>query len=383
MTLRLLFLLNDAPFFVTHRLPLAVAARQAGFEVHVAVPHDEAAVETIQSAGITHHDVPLRRGARGLVGEMKLVAAYWRLFGSLRPDLLHAVTMKPVLYGGLVARLRHVPAVVHAITGLGYLFLIEGAFARLQRAAVMALYRIALAHPNLRAVFQNPDDLALFTRRRAVRPGTHVTIRGCGVDLDEFAPAPEPPEPAVVLFPARIIGDKGVREFVNAARMLAEEGSDAVFRIAGRLDADNPTDVGAEAVRRWQDEGWVQWHGFLPDMPAAFAACHIVCMPSYREGLPRVLIEAAACGRPIVTTDVPGCREVVDDGGNGRLVPARDAAALTDALRTLIADAPLRQRMGANSREKATAEFSVERFIAESLDAYRAVLGGALPDEAS
>lgn len=381
MTHRLLFLLNDAPFFVTHRLPLAIAAQKAGFEVHVSVPHDEQAVRTIRGAGIIHHDVPLRRGARGFLGELKLLKAYWQLIGALRPELLHAVTMKPVLYGGLIARLRSVPAVVHAITGLGYLFLIEGTLARLQRTAVMMLYRIALAHPNLRVIFQNPDDLNLFTRRRAVRPGSHTIIRGCGVDLKDYAPTPEPPEPAVALFPARIIGDKGVREFVNAARKLREEGSDAIFRIAGRLDADNPTDIGAETVRRWQSEGWIQWQGYLTDMPAAFAACRIVCLPSYREGLPRVLIEAAACGRPIVTTDVPGCREVVEDGGNGILVPVRDADAVADALRTLIADGSLRQKMGTRGRERAAAEFSIERFVAESFDAYRAVLGGALPVE--
>ena len=380
---RLLFLLNDAPFFVSHRLPLAARARAAGFDVHVAVPHDDAAVATISAAGITCHDVPLRRGGRGLVGELRLLGAYWRLVGALRPDLLHAVTMKPVLYGGFVARLRRVPAVVHAVTGLGYLFLIDGAAAALQRTLVLALYRFALGHRNVRAIFQNPDDLALFTAQRVVRPGTDVMIRGCGVDLDRYPAAPELPEPVVVLFPARIIGDKGVREFVNAARLLRERGSDAIFRIAGRLDPDNPTDVGAETVRRWQSEGWIEWHGFLADMAAAFAACHVVCLPSYREGLPRVLIEAAASARPIVTTDVPGCREVVADGDNGFLVPARDAAAVAEALARLIDDADLRRRMGTAARRRAAAEFSESLFVEQSVAAWRAVLGPAMPSDAA
>jgi glycosyltransferase involved in cell wall biosynthesis len=373
VTCRLLFLLNDAPFFVTHRLPLAAAAVKAGYEVHVAVPYDEQAVAAIRAAGVVHHDVPLQRGARAVAGELRLIGAYWRLVRALKPDVLHAVTMKPVLYGGLVARFAGVPAAVHAITGLGYLFLIKGALAGAQRAFVKALYRFALAHPNVRAIFQNPDDLAVFEDDRLVRPGTAVMIRGCGVDTDVFAPAPEPSGAPIVLFPARIIGDKGVREFVGAARLLKEEGIDAVFRIAGRLDPDNPTDVGEAAVRRWQDDGWIEWAGFVTAVPDAFAACHVVCLPSHREGLPRALIEAAACGRPIVTTDVPGCREVVRDGDNGLLVPVSDERAVAGALRTLIEAGDLRERMGRRGRERALDEFTVEGFVAASLAVYRTV----------
>jgi glycosyltransferase involved in cell wall biosynthesis len=267
-----------------------------------------------------------------------------------------------------------VPAVVHAITGLGYLFLIDGLLARIQRASVMTLYRIALGHPNLRAIFQNPDDQGLFLRHRLVRPETVVMIRGCGVDMREFPFTPEPPGPPLVLFPARIIGDKGVREFVEAARILKREGTPATFRLVGRTDPDNPTDVGEATVREWEREGVVEWLGFSSEMPVELARAHVVCMPSYREGLPRVLIEAASIGRAIVTTDVPGCREVVRHGDNGLLVPVRNAAALADALRTVIADARLRQAMGARGRERALAEFSVESFVADSLRVYDELL---------
>ena len=166
---RLLFLLNDAPFFVTHRLTVALAARAVGFEVHVAVPFEARAVAAIQAGGVIVHDIPLKRGARGLAGEIKLMAAYWRLIGELKPDIVHAVTMKSVVYGGSVARLRGVPALVNAITGLGYLFLIRGFAAWVQRQLVLGLYRFALGHPNSRAIFQNPDDLDLFLRHAVVR----------------------------------------------------------------------------------------------------------------------------------------------------------------------------------------------------------------------
>ncbi len=371
---RLLFLLNDAPFFVTHRLTVALAARAVGFEVHVAVPFEARAVAQIEAGGIIVHDVPLKRGARGLAGEIKLLAAYWRLIGDLKPDVVHAVTMKPVVYGGSIARLRGVPAVVNAITGLGYLFLIQGPAAWLQRQMVLGLYRFALGHPNGRVIFQNPDDLALFLRHRAVKRDITVMIKGCGVDSREYPYTPEPPGPPLVLFPARIIGDKGVREFVAAARILKAEGINARFRLLGRTDPDNPTNVTEADVRVWEAEGVVEWCGFSTEMPVELALAHIVCMPSYREGLPRVLIEAASIGRAVVTTDVPGCREVVHHGDNGLLVPVRDAVALALALRKLIEDPNLRRAMGARGRARVMQEFSAEGFVADSLGVYGAVL---------
>jgi glycosyltransferase involved in cell wall biosynthesis len=370
---RLLMVLNDAPFFLTHRLPIARAARALGVEVHVAVRHDDEAVPVIRAEGFHHHDIPLARGSRRLAGEVALIAALWRLMRTIRPDIVHAVTMKPVVYGGLVARLLGMPAVVHAVTGLGYLFLIEGLGARLQRALVMALYRFALGHRNCRAIFQNADDLALFRDAGLVDPARVIVIKGCGVDTERLVPLPEPPGPPVVLFPARILGDKGANEFVAAARAIKRDRPDVRFVMVGRTDPDNPTDIGEPRIREWEREGIVEWHGFSRDMTATFASCHLVCMPSYREGLPRVLIEAAACGRAIVTADVPGCREVVREGENGLLVPARDGAATAAAVRRLIDDGDLRRAMAARGRARAEAEFSERDFIARSLAAYRAV----------
>ena len=373
---RLLMVLNDAPFFVSHRLPLALAARDAGCAVHIAVPFDAGPVAVMQDAGLIHHDIPLRRGARALAGEMALVAAIWRVVRRVRPDVMHAVTMKPVLYGGLVARAARVPAVVHAITGLGYLFVTESTAARVQRAIIKSFYRFALNHRNAHAIFQNPDDLGLFRDAGLVDPAITSMIKGCGVDMTVFSPAQEPEGPPVVMFPARNLGDKGVHEFVAAARILRQGGSGARFVLVGRTDPDNPTDVGESGIKAWTGEGVVEWWGFADDMAATLAKAHVVCMPSYREGLPRVLIEAAACGLPIVTADVPGCREIVRDGDNGFLVPVRDGPATAEAIGRLLDNADLRQSMGARGRAIAVAEFSVEDFIAKSLAAYRAVFPG-------
>jgi len=376
---RLLYLMNEALFFTTHRMPVARAAKTSGFEVHVAAPFDAERVEDIKANGFAYHPIPLKRGGRGLVGELGLFAAFWRLIGALEPDLVHHVAMKPVLYGGAVSRLRRVPAVVHAITGLGHLFIREDRRARVQQQIIKRLYRFGLGHPNGRTIFQNPDDRDLFLGAGLVDPEGTVMIRGCGIDTEVFTAQPEPEGACVVMFPARLLGDKGVREFVAAARLLKADGSAARFVLVGRTDPDNPTDAGEATVRQWEAEGVVEWWGYSRNMAETLGKAHVICMPSYREGLPRVLIEAAATARAIVTADVPGCREIVRHEDNGLLVPVRDAAATTAAIRRLIEDADLRRRLAARGREIAVSDFTVERFVAETLAVYQAVMPDSSP----
>jgi glycosyltransferase involved in cell wall biosynthesis len=370
---RLLFLMNEALFFTTHRLPVALAAQKAGYEVHVAAPHEDGPVAVIEGAGFQYHDLPLKRGGRGLAGELRLLARCFQLIRRIKPDLVHHVAMKPVIFGGLASRLLGVRAVVHAITGMGFLFIRDDVPARVIRTLIMPLYRYALGHPNARVIFQNPDDLGMFLDRRLVRPDITVMIKGCGVDMTTFAPAPAPDGPITVMFPARILGDKGVHEFIHAARALKADGAQARFILVGRRDPANPTDVAEAAIRGWEAEGVVEWWGFRTDMPQVLPQAHIVCMPSYREGLPRGLIEAAACGLPIVTADVPGCREVVRHGESGFLVPARDGPATAAAIGKLLNDAGLRRSMGRAARQLALDEFTVEAFVADTLATYDAV----------
>jgi glycosyltransferase involved in cell wall biosynthesis len=372
---RLLFLMNEALFFTTHRLPIALAAREAGYDVHVAAPFDEGPVDVIRQNGFAWHDLPLRRGGRNILAELWLLLACFRLIARLRPQLVHHVAMKPVIYGGLASRLLRVPAVVHAITGLGFLFIRRNLSARLIRSMIMPLYRFSLGHPNSRVIFQNRDDLDLFRRHRLVDESRAVMIRGCGVDMTEFHPAARPEGPPIVMFPARIIGDKGVNEFVEAARLLCGEGVQARFVLVGRRDPDNPTDVAEAVIRGWEAEGIVEWWGFRADMAAVLPQAAIVCMPSYREGMPRVLIEAAACGAPVVTTDVPGCREAIEDGATGLLVPAQDGVRTANAIRRLLDDDGMRERFSRAARARAEAEFSVEEFVDASMAAYRAIAG--------
>lgn len=379
MSRRLLIVVQEALFFTTHRLPVGLAMQRHGWEVHVAAPADAAIAAQLTAQGFHVHLIPLARGGRDPLAELRLLLAMLRLIRRLQPELLHLVSIKPVIWGGLAARLLGAPAVVHAITGLGFLFIRQDGRTGLLRRLIERLYAFALRHPNSIAIFQNGDDRALFEHRDMVQPGRWVMIRGCGVDMTVFAESPEPmidaANPPIVMFPARLLGDKGIHEFAGAAERLKKTGYKARFVLVGRRDPDNPTDIGAMLLQQWIDSGLVEYWGYADTMPAMLAQAHIIVMPSYREGLPRGLIEAAAVGRAIVTADVPGCREVVRHGENGLLVPVRDADATARAIAQLLDDSGLRQRLAARGRIIAETEFSVERFVAESIATYKQVLG--------
>lgn len=379
MARRLLIVVQEALFFTTHRLPVGRAMRQRGWAVHVAAPDDSAIAASLAAEGFTFHPIPLIRSRQNPLAELRLLLVLFGLCLRLRPDLLHLVSVKPVVWGGVAARLLGLPAVVYAITGLGYVFIrtANGTISLLRRL-IEALYRLALAHGNSLTIFQNPDDLAVFEQRRLVSLDRTVMIRGCGVDMQVFEVQPEPAidaeHPPVAMFPARLLGDKGVREFVAAAEQLRAAGVTARLVLIGRRDPDNKTDIGEAQLQAWIDSGAVEYWGFSEDMPATLVRAHVIVMPSYREGLPRGLIEAAAIGRAIVTTDAPGCREVVRHEENGLLVPVGDGPAVAAAIRRLLEDSVLRQRLAARGRAIAEEEFSVDQFVDASLNAYDRVL---------
>ncbi|MCG7324038.1 glycosyltransferase family 4 protein [Achromobacter sp. ACRQX] len=357
----LLFVVNNPAFFMSHRVPVALAAQKAGYDVHVATM-DGPAVADIQALGMTHHAIPMTRSGKHPLQELGTLLALVRLFRRLRPDVVHLVTIKPVLYGGIAARIARVPGMVAAISGLGFVFLSNSLKMRLVRAVVARLYRVALGHPNSRVIFQNANDRDLLKSLGAVREDQVVIIRGAGVDLDAYRSTPEPPAPPVVVTTvARLLRDKGVQEFVQAAKLLRERGVPVTMQLVGGLDAGNPTSATQADVDAWQQDGCVQALGERSDVAALYAAAHIAVLPSYREGLPKSLIEAAACGRAVVTTDVPGCRDAIEPNVTGLLVPVRDAAALADAIARLAQDAALRQAMGTAGRVLAEREFDINQ----------------------
>lgn len=364
--MKLLFVVTEDWYFVSHRLPLAVAAQAAGFDVAVAT-REGRHTDAIRSAGIRL--IPFSLSRRG-GNPLREVVALWRLYRREKPDLVHHVALKPVMFGALAAWLARVPAQVNAVAGLGWLFTSSDGVVRLARPVLRWIIARLLSRPHSLAIVQNPEDGSLLERSGVPAMRLRL-IRGAGVDTRIFRPVTPPPGPVCIVLVARMLWDKGVGEFVDAARRLTEAGVNARFVLVGDPDPANPASVPESALRSWHGQHGVEWWGRREDMPAVLQAAHIACLPSYREGLPKSLLEAAACGLPIVTTDAPGCREVVRDGVNGLLVPVHDAAALAAALRKLIDDAELCRRMGEQSRLRAETEFGLETVIAQTLAVYR------------
>jgi len=371
---RLLFVVNVGWFFLSHRLPLALAAARAGYDVHVAADFDDAAeAETIRSHGLVFHRIRLRRSGTTLRGEWRTLQDIARLYRRLRPDLVHHVTIKPVIYGSLAARWTRTPGVINALSGLGYVFTARGALARWRSRATLLVYRWLLNRARSLTIVQNSDDYGDLVGKHVLAAEHTLLIRGSGVDLEQIAVRPVLPEPPLVVLPARMLWDKGIREFCEAAGRLRASGVRARFALVGGVDTGNPAGATQAEIEDLAALHGVEWWGFRKDMAEVFALSHVVCLPSYREGLPKVLIEAAAAGRPVVTCDVPGCREAIRVGETGLAVPARDAAALAAALERLLLDAELRARMGAAARRMAESDFSIESVVARTLEAYRSL----------
>lgn len=375
---RILYVVNVAWFFLSHRLVLAKAALAAGYEVHVATTiTDEKEREAILAAGIRLHELNFDRSGFRPLHEIRTVRTLVRLYRSLRPDLVHHVTIKPILYGSMAARLTRVPAVVNAIPGLGYSFEGSSWLARVRRALIMRGYRFALGHLNSRIIFQNIEHLRMFCEAGVARPSNAVLVRGSGVNVAHFKASGEPGGPVTIMLAARMLREKGIFEFVAAARQLRDKHPEVRFWLVGDSDEANPGSIRTERLRDWHASDIVEWLGFRSDIASLLSQSHIACLPTYGEGLPKFLLEAAASGRAIVTTDIPGCRDIARDGVNALLVPPRDADALHAALEKLVEDPDLRRRLGEAGRVLVEAEFREERILGETLAVYGNLLGGA------
>ncbi len=370
---KLLYFVTEDWYFCSHRLHLALAARNAGFDVLV-VTRVRKRGQTITSCGFRLIPIELVRHGSNVFSELPVLYRLYQIYRAERPDIVHHVALKAVLYGSIVGKAAGVPAIVNAVTGLGYLFASRDWKARLSRGFIKSLLRRLIGNDKSIAILQNPDDVQLLFGTAGDSNSRVRIIRGSGVDLHAFAPMPEPRGTPLVVLAGRMLWDKGVQEFVTAARALRQKGIAARFALVGASDVSSPSAVPERQLQTWQDDGVIEWWGSQDDMPKVFAQCHIVCLPSYREGVPKVLIEAAACARPIVTTDVPGCREIVRHEENGLLVPANDAQSLAKALRRLIEDSTLRRRFGQRARLIAEREFGLHKVINETLGVYQELL---------
>lgn len=369
---KLVFLVTELGYFCSHRLGLALAARRAGFSVSVitnCAQRPKLASYESQLQGLNLYHLPFHRSSLNPFAALQTIRQIGRLYRQIRPDIVHQVALKPVVFGTLCARWQGIPKIVNALGGMGYLFTHRSLRSLIIRPLLTFAFRMLLTHPRCVLILQNQDDVNLMTP--IVGYDRIHLIKGVGVNLTEFYPTPEPASPPVIaLMVSRLLWSKGIGELVEAARVLKDQGSPLYIQVAGDLDPQNPASIPVATLKAWKEEGIITWLGSRTDIADLYRKAHLAVLPSYREGLPKSLLEAAACGKPIVTTDVSGCRDVVENEYNGLLVPAKDAGALAAALKTLAISPELRAQMGHASRHKAEQEFNEVKLIEQTLQVY-------------
>ena len=372
---RLLFVVTEDWYFVSHRLPLARAARRDGFKVGVATRIARHRQE-IDQAGI--EVIPLKHLVRSSLNpwrEALAVSELVRTYRRWEPDIVHHVALKPVLYGSIAARLAGVRGCVNALPGLGYAFSARGMKARAVRLLVRGILAWVARSRAWHNIVQNKEDEMLLRKLGASRSRTHL-IKGAGVDVERFQ-CEGPPDGDVVLMAGRMLWSKGVGDFVEMARLLKGRGIGARFVLLGDPDEGNPDCVPRELLEEWNRSHVVEWGGYRSDIEKALCGAAIVCLPTtYGEGVPKILLEAASCGRPIVAYDVPGCREIVQDGVNGLLVRPGDVKGLMSAVVGLLEDGERRAAMGAMGRRIVLQEFAQELVHRDTLEVYRMLVQG-------
>lgn len=373
MRTKLLFVVNISDFFISHRLPIALEAIKRGYDVSL-ISGDSKNCVTLQALQIKQYTVPLSRSGTNPFMEAHLLLVFYRVIKAIKPDIIHTVSIKPVLYVGFLNRLLFKKPIVSAISGMGYLFTKTGTKARLIQSLLTLAYRLAIGGKANQTIVQNSDDLTFFINKRVLSPKQIHLMKGAGVSLNEYSFAPSMPSNNVtVLLPARLLWDKGLNEFFGAAKVLGEKYP-CRFVLVGHLDEENPSVINKEILDAWLQYPYIEWLGYQPNMVPIYQQADIICLPSYREGMPRALLEAQACGRPVVTTDVPGCRESIMQNETGLLVESRNNDSLVKALEKLIVDKNLRSKMGRAARIWAEKEFSVEKVVTRTIGLYEDIL---------
>lgn len=368
---KLAIIVNDARFFLSHRLPIGVAALEAGFDVTIWCP-DHPACQAIRDAGLTHRPTRIHRGNAGPLREMTSFASLAAALVLNGPRIVHLVTSKPVIYGGLLARLARIPTVA-AISGLGHIFT-DHSNGSLLRSLVISLYRFALAHRRAVVIFQNGDDQRMFERHQISKSGESIIINGSGTDLSCFNATPSGNVTPRFILPSRMLIEKGVSEFVAAAGIVRSAGYDAEFILIGDPDFGNPTSIDWGQLEQWAAEGVIAWRPHTTAIADELFASDVVVLPSYREGLPKTLIDAAAAGRAVITTNVPGCRDAIIAEETGLLCEPRDPAGLAEKMITMIENPDRRIEMGQAGRRWAEQRFDVRLVIERHLEIYRHLL---------
>jgi glycosyltransferase involved in cell wall biosynthesis len=381
---RVVLVSNTGWNILNFRMNLATSLIDRGYDVH-AVGTSDGCDDEIRRAGVTWHDWGLTRRSINPLSELDAMRSLDSVYRRIKPDLVHHFTVKPVLYGTTVARMRKIPAVVNSVTGLPYFVLSQSksGVRGVAREAALKWYSWALSGDDVCPMFQNEDDLSVIAAANQRVRDQAVLTRGSGVDLSEFQAVTESmvaPDELVVTFVGRLIKEKGIYEFVEAARaVLAQTHRRIRFVVSGEVDSGNRSAVPQATMDAWRSISGLEFTGHVPDVRTVLEQSHLVVLPSYREGTPRALLEAGACGLPLIATDVPGCREVVVDRENGLLVPAKDSGALADAMIELTSDWLLMRKFGRAGRSRVQALFDERLVINATLGVYERLLGVEQP----
>jgi glycosyltransferase involved in cell wall biosynthesis len=375
---RLLLFISEDWYYWSHRRPIARRALQQGYRVGI-VTRVSSLKRAMQQQGLCVF--PLNHFVRRVKNPLNEIRSFIELvsvYRRFRPAISHHVALKLVLLGTLAAYLSNTPVIVNALAGLGFLFTQQGPHHRLLQRGVLWAFRVLFRSRRVHIIVQNQDDRRVLIDHRVARPDQIHLIPGSGVDPELFVPTEKtPPGPPVIMLASRMLWDKGIAEFVEAARQINADGlAKARFVLVGFTDSDNPASIPEAVLRKWHRNGWVEWWGYRADMPDVLRQAHIACLPSYREGMPKSLIEAAASGLPIVTTDTTGCRDIVQDGINGFLVPVRDSQALAKALEAAIADPARCRQQGRRGRDLVLRRYTDRRIADDTLALYEKAAAG-------
>ena len=366
MNKKILFVVNVDWFFISHRLPLALEALKRGYEVHISCGISDKK-EYLEKLGIKVHPLNLSRSGTVIKGEIKAFCEIYNLVKEINPNIAHFVTIKPVLYGGIVSRFLSIHNKVFSISGLGFIFIKQGLKATLVRMLIKTMYKFALGGKNSHVIVQNPDDKAVLD---SIVKVPITLIRGSGVDFSQYEYIEENNQKIKVSMACRLLKDKGVFEYIEASKILKKKYLNVKFELYGDIDIHNPASLTSDDIKKIKEEGFVNVYGFSSDIAKVFCDSNIIVLPSYREGLPKVLIEAAACGRAVVTTDVPGCRDAIEPNVTGLLCEVKDTESLARMIEKLIIDEKLRNRMGYEGRKLAEQEFDINKVVEKHFEIY-------------
>ncbi len=373
--MKIILFANTDWYLYNFRLSLSKALRSKGHEVILVSPPGRYG-KLLEREGFTWIAIKMNRRSLNPWGEIQTILRLVSLYKRQAPDIVHHFTIKCVIYGSIAATFARVPSKINAVTGLGYIFTSDCLYAKILRIIVKIILRFVLSGKKTILILQNPDDVKIFLKNKLIAPKKVKLIRGSGVDINRYRPKFRcKKENFQVLLATRLLWDKGIREYVEAAKILKAEDKKVDFLMAGSIDRGNPDSISQEKINKWEENGFIIPLGHVDKMEELLAKVDIVTLPTtYGEGVPKILLEAAACGLPIVATDVPGCREIVSNGENGFLVPPKNPEALANAIRLLIDDENRCMTMGREGRKKILAEFDERIIIKQTLDVYKEIM---------